>query len=328
MQLTRRNALGLGAGAIATTMLPRAAGAAAFDVEIMAPYYKSLITMAPLAVGLERGDYARHGINITGVLTSVGGGTSIRNMISAGLPYAELSTAAVLLGLKVGLDIKIVHNSIRTVSDILWVTMPNSGIKSIKDLAGKRVGISTPRSTSETLAKMAFEVAGMPDKAQLVALGPVGAQLSALENGGVDAAFIMEPLYSQRREKYAVAFTLDHLPLMSQNVGIATNTFIKNHPDKLRAIIAARRDAVDYIYANTEQAAAMVSKRYGDTLPPDVAPIAMKRMAGIKYWSRGEIEMEAFKSVVRSLEMQGQWDGTIDWETVIDRSFLPKDLQG
>jgi NitT/TauT family transport system substrate-binding protein len=327
MNLSRREACGLGLGAMAAVALPRPAHAA-FNVEIMAPYYKSLITMAPLAVGLERGDYAKHGINVTGVLTSVGGGTGIRNMIGAGLPYAEMSTAAVLIGLKVGLDIKIVHNSIRTVSDILWVTMPDSGIKSIKDLAGKRVGISTPKSTSETLARMAFEVAGMPNSAQLVALGPVGAQLSALENKGVDAAFIMEPLYSQRRDKYAVAFTLDHLPLMSQNVGVATKEFIKSNPNELKAIIAARRDAVDYIYADTEKAAAMVSKRYGDTLPPDVAPVAMKRMAAIKYWSRGEIEMEAFRSVVKGLEMQGQWDGTLDWESVIDRSFLPKDLQG
>src|SRR5262249_6240350 len=141
---------------------------AAYNVEIMAPYYKSLLTMAPLAVGLEHGEYAKHGINVTGVLTSVGGGTGIRNMIGAGLPYAEMSTAAVLIGLKVGLDIKIVHNSVRTVSDILWVTRPDSGIKSIKDLAGKRVGISTPKSTSETLARMAFEAAGMTNAAELV----------------------------------------------------------------------------------------------------------------------------------------------------------------
>lgn len=327
MTLTRRALCASGLGAIGAALLPRSARAA-FDLEIMAPYYKSLITMAPIAVALERGDYAKHGINVTGVLTSVGGGTGLRNMIGADLGYAEMGTASVLAGFKAGLDVKIVHNSIRTVTDILWVTMPNSPINSIKDIAGKRVGISSPRSTSETLANMALEAAGMSGQAKLIALGPVGAQLSALENGGVDAAFIMEPLYTQRRDKYKVAFRLDSLPLMSQNVGIATTDFIKKHPEELRRIIAGRRDAVDFIYSNTDAAAAMVSKRYGDVLPADVAPVAMKSMAQINYWSRGQIEMEAFETVRKGLEMQGQWQGPVDWDKIIDRSFLPKDLQG
>ena len=54
----------------------------------------------------------------------------------------------------------------------------------------------------------------------------------------------------------------------------------------------------------------------------------MKSMAQINYWSRGQIEMEAFETVRKGLEMQGQWQGPVDWDKIIDRSFLPKDLQG
>ena len=326
MLLTRRGFTQLGLGSLCAAAMPRVARAA-YSLEIMAPYYKSLITMAPIAVGLENGIYAKHGINVKDVVTSVGGGTGIRNMIGGGLPYAEMGTASVLAGFKAGLNVRIVHNSITTVRDILWVTMPNSPINSIKDLAGKKIGISAPRSTSETFAIFALEAAGMAGQAKLVATGPVGSGLSALENGGVDAAFILEPLYSQRKDRYKVAFTLDDLPPASQNVGIATTDFIKSRPEELKAIIAARREAVDFIYANIDEAARITSKRYGDTLPPDVAPIAMRRMAGINYWSRGNIDTVGLNTIVKVLERQGEWQGPADWEQIVDRSFLPNDLK-
>jgi len=326
MSLNRRGFTKLGLASLCVATMPRIAHAA-YSLEIMAPYYKSLITMAPIAVGLENGIYAKHGINVKDVVTSVGGGTGIRNMIGGGLPYAEMGTASVLSGFKAGLDVRIVHNSITTVRDILWVTLPNSPVNSIKDLAGRKIGISAPRSTSETLANFALEAAGMTGKAQLVAIGPVGAGLSALENGGVDATLILEPLYSQRKDRYKVAFTLDDIPPFSQNVGIATTDFIKKNPAELKAIIAARREAVDFIYANIDEAAKITSKRYGDTLPADIAPIAMRRMASINYWSRGNIDMVGLNTVVKTLVAQGQWQGPADLENLIDRSFLPADLK-
>jgi NitT/TauT family transport system substrate-binding protein len=326
MDITRRGVIGLGIGAFGAAMFSRRAEAA-YEMQIMAPYYKSLLTMSPIAVGLERGIYAKHGIDVTGVVTSVGGGTGLRNMLGAGLGYAEMGTSSVLAGFKSGIDVRIVHDSVDTSNDIIWITMPNSPIKTIKDLAGKKVGISSPRSTSETLMKMAEEAAGMKDQIKPVAIGHIGAGLAALENGGVDATFIMEPLWSERSDRYRIVFTLDDLPPMSQNVGIATSDFMKEHPNELRAIIAARREAVDFIYANIGEAATIVAKRYGDTLPADIAPITMARLAKLKYWSRGNIDRPSIENVVKGLVRQGQWEGPVDWSKIVDDQFLPPDLK-
>jgi NitT/TauT family transport system substrate-binding protein len=326
MTMTRREAGGLALALWGAAAMPRRASAA-YALEIMAPYYKSLITMAPIAIALENGLYAKHGVDVTGVLTSVGGGTGLRNMMGAGLPYAEMGTASVLAGFKAGLEFRIIHNSVSTVRDILWVTMPNSGITSIKDLVGKKVGISAPRSTSETLALMAFEKAGMAGQVKLIAIGQVGAGLSAMENGGVDSTFILEPLWSGKQDRYRVAFTLDDLPPMSQDVGVATLDFIRDHGDVLRSIIAARREAVDFIYANPDEAARITAKRYGDTLPAAIAPIAIKRMIGINYWSRGAIDVTSLETLVTALKRQGEWDDKLDLAKLVDRSFLPDNLK-
>lgn len=323
---SRRAAIRLAAVIAAGALLPLNAHAAA-SLEIMAPYYKSLVTIAPIAVALEICSYKRHGVNVTGVLTSVGGGTSLRNMIGGGVGYAEAGTPPALLGPRAEVPIKLVHNSVRTARDILWVAMPNSDIRSIKDLAGKKIGISAPRSTSETLALMALEKAGISGKANLVAIGPVGAGPSALENGGIDAALILEPLWTERETRYVTAFTLDGLPLMSTNCGVATEDFIKSSPDTLRNLIAGRREAVDFLFADVDEATAMVAKRYGNALPADVAPAVIHRMVDIQYWSRGNFEMEAFDSVAQALRRQGDWSGPVDWGQVMDRSFLPEDLK-
>jgi len=323
---SRRVVFRLAAGIAAGALLPLNAHAAA-SLEIMAPYYKSLVTIAPIAVALESGSYKRHGVDVTDVLTSVGGVTSLRNMIGGGIGYAEAETPSALPGLKADVPIKLVHNSVRTARDIFWVAMPNSGTRSIKDLTGKMIGISAPRSTSETLAQMALEKTGMSGKANLVAIGPIGAGLSALENGGIDAALIVEPLWTERKTRYVTTFILDGLPLMSTNCGVATEDFIKSSPDTLRNLIAGRRDAVDFFYDHVDEAAAMVAKRYGSALPADVAPAVIHRMADITYWSRGNFEMEAFESVIEALRRQGAWSGPVNWGQVIDRSFLPQDLK-
>ena len=46
----------------------------------------------------------------------------------------------------------------------------------------------------------------------------------------------------------------------------------------------------------------------------------------IDYWSRGNFEIPAMNEMVRGLRIIGEVQGDIDWDRVIDRSFLPADL--
>lgn len=322
--LTRRVAGALAAVPVLGALL---APPPAHALEIMASHYGALLNTAPIAVALERGDYAKNGVDVTGVMSSVGGGTGIRNMVGGGIGYGIVSTSTALAGIRQGMDIRIVHTAIRRVDDLLWVTRPDSGVSSIKDLVGRKVGITAPKSSSELLVNMAFEAAGFPGKADIVALGSVGSGLSALEQGGVDAALILEPLYSARKDRYKVAFTLDQLPSMAPTVGVATGEFMRKNPDELRGLLAAWRSAVNFIYENPEEAAKMVAKRYGDTLPVDVAITSMKRMADIRYWSEGNFDMDALNIWVKGMERMGEWSGPVDWSNVLDRSFLAPELR-
>ena len=293
---------------------------------IVASHYGFLFNTAPIAVAIERGEFKKRGVDITDVISSAGGGTTMRNQIASGSGYGVVGTAAVLAAYREGHDIKIVSANVMSIADLFWVAMPGKGISSMEDLRGKKISYTKPRSTSQTLAKMAVAAAGMTeDDVELVSLGKVGAGLAALERGDVDAALILEPIMSSRKGKYVVAFDLTNLPNMTQTVGVTTAEFAKENPDKLRAIIAARRAAVDYLYAEPIAAAKLVAKAYGDKVSEEIAITAVKNMVAIIYWGRGKFVMPALEAMLEGLRSQWSWEGPIDWDDVIDESFLPED---
>jgi NitT/TauT family transport system substrate-binding protein len=328
MQVGRRQALALGLGAGASLLLPGGARAAPEKMEILVAYYGALINTAVVGVGLEKGFYSTPLVQVTDAVSTTGGGTAIRNMIGGNVEYGIVGTSAALTGMREGIDVRIVHGVISTMEDLFWVSMPNSGIKSIQDLKGKKIGFTKPKSISETMIKWMLRKHGMEGQAQLVSTGSVGSGLSALESGGVDATLILEPLWSARQGRYQIAFTLAELPGMTQMVGVATGKMIKERPDVLKALVNAWGESVDFTYKNGDEAAGYMSKRYGaQNLPPDVAKQAVRNLQKINYWSHGEIDAVGLNFWVQAMKEQGEWAGDPDWSKMIDQSFLPENLR-
>jgi NitT/TauT family transport system substrate-binding protein len=301
---------------------------AARSEEISVTHWGALMYGVPYAVAMEKGLFKQAGANITGILTSKGGGTTVRNVMAGGLPYGEVALSAAIAAMREGLDIKIVNAGARSVADILWVTMPNSPIKSIQDLKGQKMSITSPKSVTDMISIMALDAAGIKvTEVERPALGSIGAGLTALESGTVQAAAMLDPIWSARQSRYrAVFFAKDALPPMTQTVGIATSAFIRDQPQKLRAIIAGRRAGADFIYRNPDEAGKILAAAY-DNLPVDVATRAVKNMVAIEYWSRGNLELEAMERFVQGLRIIGEVSGPIDWDKIIDRLFLPNDLR-
>ena len=67
-----------------------AAGAARADT-ITVTHWGAEFYGAPYAVAMDKGFFKAHGVDITGILTSTGGGTSVRNTLAGDLPFGEVS---------------------------------------------------------------------------------------------------------------------------------------------------------------------------------------------------------------------------------------------
>ena len=85
-----------------------AAATAARAEDIVVTHYASLLYGTPYAVALEKGYFKQAGVDVSGILTSKGGGTSVRNMMAGDTLFAEVAFPAALSAIKEGFPIKII----------------------------------------------------------------------------------------------------------------------------------------------------------------------------------------------------------------------------
>jgi NitT/TauT family transport system substrate-binding protein len=209
------------------------------------------------------------------------------------------------------------------------IVMPNSPIKAIQDLKGKKFGISNPKSLGEMTAVLALEKGGLkPDDVQRVALGNLAGTLTALENNVVDVTSIPGILFLMRggESKYRVIMGPKDLPALPPAVGIATGDLMKKNPDKIRAILAGRREAVKFINEHTADASKILETVYAP-LPPNDVDMMMQQLVEANFYSEGRIEMPLLQNAVRAMKYVGMLDKDVDLTKMVDASFLPSDLQ-
>ena len=283
---------------------------------------------APYAVAMDKGFFKARGVDVTGVLTSTGGGTSVRNTLAGDLPFGEVSLAAAVEAINHGEPIRILGAGVDSVADILWIAKPGSPLHSVKDLAGKKVGFTSPGSVTNMLILMALQANGMTaSDVHLVAAGGIGANLSAVLNGAIDAGMTGEPTWSENAGKVQPVFwTKDVLPPnMMQTVTITTDDFAKSDPDKLRALLAGRADGVAYIEAHPDEAAAITAAAFhGDTA---LYQKVFRNFVAIHYWSTGKMDYDGMNRMVEGLQIVGQQKGAVDWSKIVDTSFLPTGIK-
>ena len=91
----------------------------------------------PFAVALDKGFFKAEGADVTGIISSQGGGTSIRNMLAGGVAYGEANPGVTAVAIIQGADLKIISDNVLTVAEFVWAVKPQSPIKSIQDFKGK-----------------------------------------------------------------------------------------------------------------------------------------------------------------------------------------------
>ena len=295
--------------------------------DIVVTHYGSLLYGVPYAIAMEKGWFKEAGVDVTGILTSKGGGTSVRNMMAGDTLFAEVALPAALSAIKEGFNIKIISGGTDGRSSF-WVTRPGEKIDKPEDLKGKRFVYSRPKSVSESITLAVLKSWDVPvADVKMVAIGDFGAGLTALEHNKIDIAIIPEPIYSQKEKagvKYKTLPWLDEkLPAYAQTVGIATDEAIAKNGPKLKAVIEARRKGVEFLYANPKESAAILAKAYN--LPPDVAASAMNNILKMNptWWNHGELKQPLMEAMAEALGSVGALQLPIDWKAATNASFLP-----
>lgn len=186
-----------------------------------------------------------------------------------------------------------------------FVVLPKSGIKSLQDLRGKKIG-SFPGPTAVTFGKMVLEKAGLNPETDLQFVEiDVATHLSALEGGAVDALFTYEPTGTQAvMEKGAVkllagAVEREIINPWQAGVWVVSSRLLEEDPVAAKAVMNALYDAIDYYRRDPQGAKASLAVY--TSIKPEVAAAT----PNIPFAKLGEVDLDAFQRHANILHQRG-----------------------
>src|SRR5262249_2887510 len=73
--------------------------------DLLVTQYKNDPSGAPYGIALEKGFFKNHGLDITGIVSGAGGGSSVRNAMASDLGYGDVTAAPVIAAAEQGQDV-------------------------------------------------------------------------------------------------------------------------------------------------------------------------------------------------------------------------------
>src|ERR1700760_1897818 len=235
----------------------------------------------PYAAAMEQGFFKQEGADVTGILSSNGGSTTIRNLLGGNLDYGEVDLAGTVTAIEQGNDLHIISDNVLTVGEFVWAVKPESSIKSLSDFKGHKIGYTNPRSTSQALNVLLVQTIGLTQAdVNPIKVGGFGEQVVALDIGAIDIATLADPVWSKNSAKLrSVVRAAGALPPLCNVVGVGTGKAIAEHGDFLRAVLRARRKPVEFMHDHPDEAGDIVAKVYD--LEPVIARQAVRNLTAL-----------------------------------------------
>ena len=204
-----------------------------------------------LAVAQKRGFLKDEGIEAE--VIRMNPNVSITALASGDIDYSQLFGAVVGAAIA-GLPVKVVAGFM-----VNWplTLIARPEFKSVNELRGRTLGVSSYGATPEVAARLIFKHFGIdPEKEiKVLALGSDAARITALKQKVVDVIVISPPADSQMEKLgfYIVARAHEFFNLPYLGLGVNTKK-IRERPDEVKRVIRAGIRANRYIYENREGA--------------------------------------------------------------------------
>ncbi|MDN5363496.1 MAG: sulfonate transport system substrate-binding protein [Eubacteriales bacterium] len=244
-------------------------------LRIRVGFFPNVTHSVPI-VGLEKGIFQKHlgkeAVVETRIFTA---GPALMEALNAGeVDIGYVGPVPVVNSYAQGSDVKVVAGACNGGS--LLVYRLGSGIRQVRDLAGKRVGVPQLANTQDLLLRHVLEEAGLKDSnrggtVQIVQVTP--ADLYPLfRRGEVDAALVAEPWGSWLKEKGIAGILLDWKSIWAEGrypttVVAVRGDFYRQNSSLVDRWLAGHRETVEFITASREEAG-------------DILVQALKRLTG------------------------------------------------
>lgn len=217
-------------------------------------------TGLPYYVATDQGFYEDAGLQVEATFTG-GGAETVQAVVSGSADIGTETSGAAAIGAYVeDAPIKIVSAS-TTGLDLQWFALPESGLTSREDLAGKRMGYSSTGSSSHigvlALSELLESEGGAPIQAE--AIGGPPDNLTAVQTAQIDAGWTQPPFFLEEVSNGELVLVADGSEIgdyadVAMRVNIANVSFLEEDPDAARAFLEVQQQSWDWIFENPEEA--------------------------------------------------------------------------
>ena len=204
----------------------------------------------PVNVGEKLGFFKKHGLDLK--IVNFGGGSKMVQAMTAGSIDIGAGAGIEMAFVAKGAPMRAVCEDAGPLSFISVGVPWNSPIRSLKDLKGKRIGVTSSGSLTDWLAR---------ELARHEGWGPNGVRTVAIGGGiaPVEAAFVAHQVdaaingtsklltLAQKKEARVLAPVSSYEGNIASGVFYASNKFITTHPSAIRAFTGAWMETVDYM---------------------------------------------------------------------------------
>ncbi|MFB6097200.1 MAG: ABC transporter substrate-binding protein [Haloferacaceae archaeon] len=280
-------------------------------------------------VSQQQGFYEEQGLELGKVTSFGGGGTTIRGVVTGGIPIAGGSGAGVIKAFTSGAPVHIIAN-IDEPPPIDVVTPASSDIETIQDLAGKTVGFTNPGSVSQQLLAASIESAdGISlDEVTLKAMGGLGETISGLDEGIIDAGWSNITVSIPRIESgdwRRVYGTWEYAKIPNL-VLLAGQRTIEEQPEFLQGVVDAHAKAGEFYRNNTGEVAKLWADLWDNIDRPLAEKVLEKKLeiSHVGVWPNS-FRKSSLENLARAMHLSGILDqGTPPWDQILDQRFLPE----
>jgi len=240
----------LGMSALVVVVAAFAAGADAADKVRISVSSLDTAFLTP-AVALKRGFFKEEDIDAE--VIRMNANISVTALATGDIDYTTIFGSVVRAAIR-GLPVRVVASFLDSPTQML---LARQDFKSVKELKGKTLGVSTFGATADVAARMMFKYSGVdPEKEiKIIALGADQARFTALKEGIVDVIVISPPADVEGKKfgfrVLARAYELFNFPF----VGLGANLKkITDRPDEIKRVIKALVKGNRYIRSNRDGA--------------------------------------------------------------------------
>jgi NitT/TauT family transport system substrate-binding protein len=259
MNGSRHRSLGCGALLIAALALTAAGAARANDQVRVGKAQGTAWTFLPVDVGVAEGFFAKQGIDIE--TSTLGGDAKVQQALAAGGIDFGLGSGPGMAFAAKGSPAIGVAAFAGPPRNISAVVLADSPIKTVADLKGKLVAVSTVGSLSDWLAKqMAIQEGWGQDGVHTVPLGAVETSLAALRAKQIDAIIQATEMgfgLVERKEGRILTSMDRYAPHFITHVVFTQKSVVANNPGLVQRFLKAFFASIAFMKAHREETAAI-----------------------------------------------------------------------